>query len=58
MRLPEGRELGDWQEYKYVDILKYETPWRIRAKVAGIQQFGSQSVVSAIGGVAQHAAVR
>ena len=44
MRLEEGKELEDWQEYCYVDILKYETPWRIRAKVAGLQQAGSQSV--------------
>ena len=44
MRLAEVKELEDWQEYCYVDILKYETPWRIRAKVAGLQQAGSQSV--------------
>ena len=44
MRLAEGKELEDWQEYCYVDILKYETPWRIRAKVAGLKQAGSQSV--------------
>ena len=44
MRLAEGKELKDWQEYCYVDILKYETPWRIRAKVAGLHQAGSQSV--------------
>ena len=44
MRLAEGRELEDWQEYCCVDILKYETPRRIRAKVAGWQQAGSQSV--------------
>ena len=44
IRLEEGKELEDWQEYCYVDILKYETPWRIRAKVAGLQQAGSQSV--------------
>ena len=44
MRLPEGKELEDWREFCYVDILKYETPWRIRAKVAGLQQAGSQSV--------------
>jgi hypothetical protein len=43
-RLEEGKELEDWQEFCYVDILKYETPWRIRAKVAGLQQAGSQSV--------------
>ena len=42
--LAEGKELEDWQEFCYVDILKYETPWRIRAKVAGLQQAGSQSV--------------
>ena len=39
-----GKELEDCQEYCYVDILKYETPWRIRGKVAGLQQAGSQSV--------------
>ena len=44
MRLAEGKELEDWQEYCYVDILKYETPWRIRAKVAGLQQASSPSV--------------
>ena len=44
MRLAEGKELEDWQEFCYVDILKYETPWRIRAKVAGLQQAGRQSV--------------
>ena len=44
MRLAEGKELEDWQEYCYVDILKYETPWRIRAKVARLQQAGSQSM--------------
>ena len=44
MRLAEGKELEEWQEFCYVDILKYETPWRIRAKVAGLQQAGSQSV--------------
>ena len=44
MRLAEGKELEDWQEYCYVDILKYETPLRIRAKVVGLQQAGSQSV--------------
>ena len=44
MRFTEGKELEDWQEYCYVDNLKYETPWRIRAKVAGLQQAGSQSV--------------
>ena len=36
--------MEDWQEFCYVDILKYETPWRIRSKVAGWQQAGSQSV--------------
>ena len=44
MRLAEGKELEDWQEYCYVDIRKYETPWRIRAKVARLQQAGNQSV--------------
>ena len=44
MRLAEGKELEDWQEYYCVDVLKYKTPWRIRAKVAGLQQAGSQSV--------------
>ena len=44
LRLAEGKELEDSQEFCYVDILKYETPWRIRAKVAGLQQAGSQSV--------------
>ena len=44
LRLAEGKELEDWQEFCYVDILKYEAPWRIRAKVAGLQQAGSQSV--------------
>ena len=44
LRLAEGKELEDWQEFCYVDILKYETPWRIRAKVAGLQQASSQSV--------------
>ena len=43
MRLAEGKELQDWQEYCYVDIPKYETPWRIRSKVAGLQHAGSQS---------------
>ena len=42
--LAEGKELEDWQEFCYVDILKYETPWRFRANVAGLQQAGSQSV--------------
>ena len=36
--------MEDWQEFCYVDILKYKTPWRIRSKVAGLQQAGSQSV--------------
>ena len=44
MRLAEGKELEDWQEYCYGDILKNETPWRIRLKVAGLQQARSQSV--------------
>ena len=44
LRLAEVEELEDWQEFCYVDILKYETPWRIRAKVAGLQPAGSQSV--------------
>ena len=44
MRLAEGKELEDWQEYCYVDILKYKTPWRIWAKVAGLKSAGSQSV--------------
>ena len=44
MRLAEGKELVDWQEYCYVDILKYQTPWRIQPKVAGLQQAGSRSV--------------
>ena len=44
LKLKEGKELKDWQEYCYVDILKYETPWRIRAKVAGLEQAGSQSL--------------
>ena len=41
MRLAKGKELEDWQEFCYVDIPKYETPWRIRAKVAELQQAGS-----------------
>ena len=45
LRLAEGKELENWQEFCYVDILKYETRWRIRAKVAGLQQAGSQSVM-------------
>ena len=44
LRLAEGKELEDWQQFCYVDILKYKTPWRIRAKVVGLQQAGSQSV--------------
>ena len=44
MRLAEAQELEDWQEHLYVEILKYQTPRRIRAKVAGLQQSGSQSV--------------
>ena len=44
MRLAEGKELEDWQEYCYVDIPKFETPWRIQAKVAGLQQAGRQFV--------------
>ena len=44
LRLAEGKELEYWQEFCYVDILKYETPWRIRSKVAGLQQAGSRSV--------------
>ena len=27
LRLAEGKELEDWQEFCYVDILEYETPW-------------------------------
>ena len=44
LRLAEGKELEDWQEFCYVDILKYEMPWRIPSKVAGLQQAGSHSV--------------
>ena len=44
MRLAEGKELEDWQEFGYVDIVRYKTPRRIRAKVAKLQQAGSQSV--------------
>ena len=44
LRLAEGKKLEDWQEFCYVDILKYKTPWRMGAKVAGLQQAGSQSV--------------
>ena len=46
LRFAEGKELEDWQEFCYVDILNYETPWRIRAKVAGLQPASSQSVTS------------
>ena len=45
LRLAEGKELEEWQEICNVEILKYETPWRIWAKVAGLQQVGSQSVM-------------
>ena len=34
MRLAEGKELEHWREYCYVDVLKYELPWRIRSNVA------------------------
>ena len=44
MRLTESKELEDWQKYCYVDNLRYETPWRIRAKDAGLQQASSQSL--------------
>ena len=44
LRLAEGKELEDLQEFCYVDIVKYETPWQMRAKVAGLQQAGSQSM--------------
>ena len=44
LRLVEGKELEDWEVFCHADILKYDTPWRIRAKVAGLQQAGSQSV--------------
>ena len=44
MWLTEGNELEDWQEFCNVDIIKYKTPWKIGAKVAGLQQAGSQSV--------------
>ena len=40
--LAKGKELEDWQKYCYVDILKYETPWKFRVNVAGLQQAGSQ----------------
>ena len=43
MGLAEGKEFEEWQEVWYADILKYQTPWRIRAKVAALQQAGSQS---------------
>ena len=43
-RLAEGQDSEDWQEYCYVDILNYQTPSKIRAKVAGVQQSSSQSV--------------
>ena len=44
MRLAEGKELEDWKENCSDDIVKYKTPWRIQAKVAGLQQAGSQSL--------------
>ena len=44
LRPAESKELEDWQDFCYVDILKYETPWSIRAKVAGLQRAGSRSV--------------
>ena len=44
MQPAQGKDLEDWQEYCYVDILNHETPPRIRAKVARLQQAGSQSV--------------
>ena len=44
MRLAEGKELEDWREFCYIDILKDETPWRIQAKVARLQQAGSKYV--------------
>ena len=44
MRLADGQELEDWQGYAYIDILKYESLWTIRANVAGLQQSGSHSV--------------
>ena len=44
MQLAEGKEMEDLQEFCYVDVLKYKTPLRIRAKGAGLQQAGSQSV--------------
>ena len=36
MRLAKGKELEDWEEYWYVDVLRYEMPWRIGAKVAAL----------------------
>ena len=44
MRPAERKEWADWQEFCYVHILEYETPSSVRAKVAGLQQAGSQSV--------------
>ena len=44
MRLADRKELGDCQEYAYVDNPKYKTLWSIRAKFAGLQQSSSQSV--------------
>ena len=44
MRLAEGKEFEDGQEYCCVDIFKYKTPWRIRAKSAALQQADSQSM--------------
>ena len=44
MQLAEGKELEDWEDYCFVDIPKYKTPWTIRPKVAGVQQAASQSV--------------
>ena len=44
MPLADTQELKDLQAYAYVDILKYDTPWRIRAKVAELQQSSSQYV--------------
>ena len=45
MRPKEGKELLHWQEYCNVDNLNFETPWMIQAKVARLQQAGSQSVM-------------
>ena len=42
--LADGQELEDWQEYAYVNILKYQKPWRLPAKVVRVQQSRSQSV--------------